>query len=144
MTLFNTKIFRAVTALIGAGFILSGCIQNAPASSCSNEAACALAAQAAAELQPEVGKDLGGGVVIRAVRAQGEVMVQDIDLPLSGASMDEATRASFGQTVAAATAEGFCRDPQLQVFFDVGASLRVRTYGTEGEQLSDNTITSCT
>ncbi len=111
--------------------------------SCENPRACAFVSFAAKALKADVGKNFGGGVVLRNTYAVGQVLVIDTSLPLTKAQFSQPVGQQVLGTFAQAFAAGFCSEREAQSFFDEGGQVRVRGFSKDNALVADKIIRSC-
>lgn len=141
--------FAAVAALALAGCEpapapTTASIQPTPASSgCENPLACDIASAVAMDMRADRGRDFGGGVVLRDARADDETLVMQLNLPLSGRTLDSGTRDQLDTVLAQTLVAEMCSDRDVRLFFDLGGNMRLQTFGTDGAVLTDSTLRNC-
>ena len=110
---------------------------------CPDPFACEIAAETARIMRSDIGKNFGGGVVLRNAHAVGQVLVLDVNLPLSKAGfatpVGQRVLRDFGKNLA----RGFCGEESANEFFAMGLKLRGRAFSNDNALVADQTITSC-
>ena len=94
--------------------------------------------KAATSFKPMVGSDLGGGVILSAVEAEGKTLRIDVADPTLKASDVDGVSKRLSTTFNTA----WCAQGGAQ-FYAAGAALRIRVIGPEGVLAADTTLTSC-
>ncbi|SLN27840.1 hypothetical protein [Roseisalinus antarcticus] len=148
------RLYR--NALLGlplAALALAGCNQAAgtmgpaprvtQASAPAPDTAGQVATAVAAKLNTQVGQAIEGGVQVLGAQAEGPNVVADFGVPIAGAGLTEDERAEVGPLFTDALRSGFCADDTAQTFFDLGNTLRVRFQGSDGVDLADVSLNSC-
>ncbi len=112
--------------------------------SCPSPAVCEIVALTASDVRSDIGKNYGGGVVLRNARALGPALVIDVSLPLSA----EAFKTPVGQRIirdfGKNLAGGFCSaGATSDDFFKMGATLRARGFSKDSVIVADQVIRSC-
>lgn len=93
---------------------------------------------AANQFKPMVGSDLGDGVILRAVEADGVTLRIDVADPSLKASEADGVAKRLSTTFNTA----WCAQGGKQ-FYAAGAELRIRVLGPDDVLAADTTLTSC-
>ncbi len=140
MTPLSIRVLTAVAALAG----LAACMEPTPrAEACRTPEACQIAQLMVAEMQSDVGRDFGGGVVMRGISAAGSLVVFDLGLPIPAAGLEEVQKRALHSVAADGFAEGFCDDPDANDVFQFGNAYQVRSFGNDGALIGASTLRSC-
>ena len=146
------NIFRSVTApgklRFGLAFLAVGALAACDPvpqgdTSCESAYACEVVGIMAKTIRADIGTDFGGGVVLRNIRALGQVLVMDVSLPFSNAALAEPAGQDFLGDFAGNLAGGFCSVKSAQKFFDSGGKLRARGFSTDNTLVADKIVVSC-
>ncbi|MFQ6549750.1 hypothetical protein AADZ90_017510 [Aestuariibius sp. 2305UL40-4] len=134
----GSKVIAGAALALG----LAAC-EPQPAVVGSQEQGIFLATMAAEEMRPEVGTEIADGLTLNAVTAQQNTLAMELGLDLAVGSMGAGLRSNIASEAQRAFAEGFCEDPDTQLFFDYGALMRVRIVGNDRAVLNDFVMNSC-
>lgn len=92
-----------------------------PAAPAPDSVRFATATEIAAAMQGDLPRQLSGGFVLTAARADGAVLVLTVEIPAASAGAMESSQFAF------LIARGFCQGPRAQAMFDHGLRLRIDT-----------------
>jgi len=131
--------------LIAAAFLALAACDPVPQGDtrCESALACEMVKLVAADVRTDIGKNFGGGVVLRNAQTVGQSLVMDVSLPLSQAAFSEPLGKRIASNFGRDIARGFCSGPDAQRFFDLGALLRVRGFSSDNRLVADQVIRSC-
>jgi hypothetical protein len=89
-----------------------------PAAPARDAAALPTATQIAAAMQRDLPRQLSGGFVLTAARADGALLILNMAVPAEAGTMESG---QFALNIA----RGFCRGPRAQAMFDSGLRMRI-------------------
>lgn len=140
-----TSFPKVRSGLIATGFVLlAACDPVAQGdASCDTPRACEATRIIAAELRKDIGKDFGGGVVLRNAQPLGQALVVDMTLPLTQAEFSTPKGRAVTRTFGRSFAKGFCGGASASDFFKLGATLRPRGFSRDGKLVIDQIVQSC-
>ena len=140
MSLFT---FRSFVALAGVT-LGAACVAPPPQDlPCPQPEACLMADFMAAELQKDVGREIGEGVTVRNVQSAGALLVFDLNMPIAAAPLETVQKRIVHEVAAAAFAEGFCGNPEAEEVFQFGNQFQLRSFGTDNVPIGASTLQSC-
>ncbi len=134
----GSKFFAGALLILG----LAAC-EPQPAIVGSQDRGIFLATMAAEEMRPEVGTEVADGLTLNGVTARQNTLVMELELDLAVDSIGPGLRRTIASEARSAFAEGFCEEPDAQLFFDYGAQMRVRIVGNDRAVLNDFVLNSC-
>jgi hypothetical protein len=110
---------------------------------CKSAFACEVIELTAKNLRDDIGRNFGGGVVLRNTRAIGQTLVLDVSLPFSSAVFKEPEGQRVLQEFGKNLGRGFCRSENADRFFESGSLLRGRGFSKDNKLVVDQVIRSC-
>lgn len=135
--------FRTVAALVALTFA-AACMDPQPrAEDCTQAEACLVSQIMAAELQSDVGTDVGGGVILRNVQAAGSLVVIDLSLPIPAAPLEDVQKRLVHTAASQSFTTGFCSNPDSEEVFQFGNAYQLRSFGNDGVLIGASTLRSC-
>jgi len=139
----SPKAWRAGAAALVFGALAACDPVPTGDTTCESPAACEIIALTAEGMRTNIGKNYGGGVVLRNARALGQTLLVDVSLPLSSAAFElpigQRIIKDFGKNLA----DGFCGGEFADEFFDMGGVLRGRGFSKDNKLVADQVIRSC-
>lgn len=143
---FTGKIKKHGRLLIGAlALMMVAACDPVPVgdTTCESALACEVVQLTAKEVRRDIGKDYGGGVVLRNARALGQTLVVDASLPLSAAALKEPAGKNLIGILGKSFAKGFCEGDSGGRFFALGATVRIRGFSRDNVLVADQIVRSC-
>ena len=137
------KVWRA-----GAGLLILGALAACDPvpvgdTTCKSAFACELNVVTAKSMRADIGRDFGGGVVLRNARAVGQSLVVDLSLPFSSTAFSEPAGQRVIQNFGKNLASGFCSTAYANDFFKMGNTVRARGFSRDNKLVADQVIHSC-
>lgn len=143
MNVLGKKAYRAGLGLVIVGALAACDPVPTGDTSCKSAFACEVVELTVKELHADIGKNFGGGVVLRNARALGQTLVVDISLPLSNEAFKEPAGQQIIKDIGKYFAGGFCKGEYAREFFKLGNTVRTRGFSKDNKLVADQVIRSC-
>lgn len=138
---------RSILIAIAACLSLAACEPTGSSSSNqtpgSAELARGFAAAIADGANQDVGRDLGGGVIVRGAAANGSTAQIDFGLPLPSSALVPALETQMQDIFRESFLIGLCEGPEMQVFFELGGTLVIQAFTSDGVRFTSFAINNC-
>jgi hypothetical protein len=140
---FGKKVWRAGLGLLVIGTLAACDPVPMGDASCKSALACEVIELTAKDMRSDIGKDFGGGVVLRNAHALGQTLIVDMSLPLSSEAFQEPAGQEIIKDIGKHFAGGFCEGEYAREFFKLGNTLRTRGFSKDNKLVADQIIRSC-
>lgn len=130
--------------VLGIGLsVLAACVAPPPSEPCAQAEACQVSQLIVQDMRRDVGRDFGGGLVLRNVEVAGSLVVMDLEIPIPARSLEEVQKRALHSVAAQGFVDGFCGDPDSEEVFMFGNAFQMRSFGNDGGLIGASTIRSC-
>ena len=139
----GAKVWRAGFGLLAVAALAACDPVPTGDTSCKSAYSCDIIKLTAQVIRSDIGKNYGGGVVLRNARAIGQTLVIDVTLPLSSAAFKEPIGQQVAKDLGKNIGKGFCSGRNAEKFFEAGNTLRARGFSKDNKLVADQIVRSC-